>query len=951
MQTSVSRQVSFRVVIYAATFLSGAAGLIFQVVWQRYLSFLMGSEAKSISLVVAVFLFGLATGYQFWGNVTERGWSRQKLLKAVGFVELGIAVYGLLFPQLFGIVREMAYAAPDSLLIDLLFTLALLFVPTFLMGATIPLLTAAVPTSAEEVNHCHSRIYGINTLGAFLGALLAGFFLVPKHGLLSAMIAAAILDAAVGILFVLNRLNGDMQKARDVPDIPNAFGPWGIYLLVFVTGAASIGLEVLLIRLVGLSIGSGLFVFPIVVGIVVLGLAIGSLSLRRTGMTALRVPIELAKISAILIVLYLTAPYWGYWVSHARVSLTSIPTNYGVYLAIVMLFFAALLLPLMIPIGRLLPAGYALIHKTRSDYGKVCGRVYFANTLGTVVGAVVIGYVLFLWLNLPEIFKLTISMLLVLASFLLWRESRPKLAVAGVLAAVAVFFLPAWNRDLHYFSLHRAKSIEDFHFKGLFNMPQRVKPGYLLMMRDDPNSTVALAKVDNVVAGTGQTVPSKAISVNGKPDGDTLGDYSNMVLTGVLPYLYSSHENGLNAAIVGLGSGMTSGALALGQDVQSVTTLELSSSVIEAAPLIREENFNVVGNPKTRFVQNDAFRFFSRNTKKFDIIISEPSNPWVVGIENLFTPEFYGLVARSLAEDGVFCQWVQTYSIDQEIFMSVCRNVLNQFEHAGIYIVGPYDMAILASNVPLSAPHRERRLHEEGISAAMAPMALNDSRLFSILERHPSSILRALVAATPARTHTMEYPWIGHAAAKTLFLGHQLEIDATVFREVGRHLPYESRRRNDFASFMADHSADLSTWHKPDLSRHSALFVSVMLSQLAIDYQRLNSPGVPLEFITRLESYARLRENGFIEANVAMLDQMVDATIAAKNELQQPYLSDMATLLAREYALEWQWDKAVAAAQRLGQAGILSAGDVENVRTQTADYRDRVNFWRQLLQL
>ena len=99
-QTKLGGHVTFRAVIYGATFLSGAAGLIFQVVWQRYLSFLMGSEARSISLVVAVFLFGLATGYQFWGNMTERGWSRQKLLKAVGFVELGIAVYGLLFPQL-----------------------------------------------------------------------------------------------------------------------------------------------------------------------------------------------------------------------------------------------------------------------------------------------------------------------------------------------------------------------------------------------------------------------------------------------------------------------------------------------------------------------------------------------------------------------------------------------------------------------------------------------------------------------------------------------------------------------------------------------------------------------------------------------------------------------------------------------------------------------------------
>jgi spermidine synthase len=843
MQSILSGRLSFRTVIYAATFLSGAAGLIFQVVWQRYLSFLMGSEAKSISLVVAVFLFGLATGYRFWGNITERQWSRQKLLKAVGFVELGIAVYGLLFPQLFGMVREMAYAAPDALLMDLLFTLALLFVPTFLMGATIPLLTAAVPTSADEVNHCHSRIYGINTLGAFLGALLAGFHLVPHYGLLAALIVAAILDACVGILFVMNRLTGDMQKAKDVPEIPNAFGSWGIYLLVFVTGATSIGLEVLLMRLVGLSIGSGLFVFPIVVGIVVLGLAIGSLSLRRAGMTALRVPRELVKISAFLIVLYLTAPYWGLWINHARVSLTSIPSNYAVYLTLVMLFFSALLLPLMIPMGRLLPVGYALIRKTRLDYGKMCGRVYFANTLGTVVGAVVIGYVLFLWLNLPEIFKVTIAMLLSLSAFLWWRESRNKLAVIGALAAVAVFFLPAWNRELHLFSLHRTKETAYFHFKGLFHLPGRIPDESVLLLRDDPNATVALARVNNPVIGTNDIVQSMSISVNGKPDGDTVADYSNMVLTGLLPYLYSPRERDLNVAVVGLGSGMTSGVVASVEDVGSVTTLEISKSVIAAAPLIADHNFNVAANPKSRFVQNDAFRFFARNTVKFDVVISEPSNPWVVGVENLFTPEFYSIASNSLRDDGVFGQWVQMYSINQEILASILHNVLNEFEHAAIFVVGLHDMAIIASHQPLTAPHRTRRMQEDAVQRALHPMAIGDERIFTLLERHSQSIVKALSKALPTRVHTMEYPWMGHAAAKALFLGGQLQFDLTVMRELGRHLPADSRRRSDFLSFMNDHARDLSPWCASDLSRHSAAFVCEMIQQLVADYQRIQAPA------------------------------------------------------------------------------------------------------------
>src|SRR3954451_4546334 len=162
-------------IVYVMTFLSGASGLIFQVVWQRYLSSLVGSEARSVSLVVAVFLLGLALGYYFWGNFTETRIERKYLLRIYGRIEVVIGIYAIVFPLVFGAIKQFSYYVSNFLIFDFVLAVLLLLLPTFLMGATIPLLTKVVPESMEDVNSCHTKIYGINTLGAFFGTFVSGF--------------------------------------------------------------------------------------------------------------------------------------------------------------------------------------------------------------------------------------------------------------------------------------------------------------------------------------------------------------------------------------------------------------------------------------------------------------------------------------------------------------------------------------------------------------------------------------------------------------------------------------------------------------------------------------------------------------------------------------------------------------------------------------------------------
>lgn len=947
---TLRRLVSYRTLVYIAIFFSGAMALVFQVAWQRYLSFLVGSEARSISLVVAVFLLGLAAGYRFWGNLTERNWSRNAIMKAVGFIELGIAAYALVFPTYFGFVQEFANIGPDWLLFDLLLAGALLLLPTFLMGASIPLLTAAVPAAATEVNYCHSRIYGINTLGAFLGALVAGFYLVPHHGLPMSLVIGALVNIGVGFVFLLNPLQGPAHKAEDIPRIPNRFGSAGIYLFVFTTGAVSIALEVLFMRVVGLTIGSGHYVFPIVVGVVILGLAIGSLSLRRGSVTAARVPRELIKVSILLVIIYMLIPYWPYWLSHVRVSLATIPSNYVVYLAITVLFVAAMLLPLFIPLGRLLPIGYTLIDKNRNDYGKVCGRVYFANTLGTVVGAVVIGYAMFAWLDLPNLFKLNIMLLLVLAGILAFRSDRRATAGVCVVAAMSVWLAPQWDRATHVTGLFRHTHLQEFHFKGLFNPPTFAERMRGVMLRDDPNMTVAAYRVSAEIDGSTHVTDSMTITVNGKSDGNTIADYSNMVLTGILPYLFAPSATDLDVAVVGLGTGMTSGAIASTNDVKQVTTLEISPAVIETMPLFAEYNFDLARNPKARVVETDAFRYFARQQHDFDVIISEPSNPWVVGVENLFTPEFYQLVTRSLAEDGIFFQWLQLYEINGAVLAAAIENVVREFPYTAIFAIGSGDVGIIASHKPLSREHLMRRFAEPAVQRALAPLGIDDPAILSVLNVGETPHLYALAILNLRPQHSVEFPWIGHEAGRARFLRSGASVRSPALLDIGRHLPFKlTPRIEEFAHCMTAYRDQLDRWCKPTVERFAAYYICSLMTPLEQDYRNLQLEIAGDTCQPKLTAYNRLREQGYAAVDLDMLNQVQEFLRDNIDQVPEETRKPVITQLVMEYALEWQWETAKKTAEEFYRLGQLSLDELMALQKELEALAERTRGWSEQL--
>ena len=623
-----------RFILFFCVFVSGFTALVFQVVWQKYLAQILGSEARSVSLVVAIFLFGLATGYWAWGKLTEKTWPRYQLLKIYGFIEMAIGLYAVLFPIGFDKVRQMIHIFPDALFMDFLITLGLIFIPTFLMGASIPLLTVILPKNSEEINRVHAKIYGINTVGAFFGVVVASFYLIPGWGLFMSMGVFGVCNILIGLVFGMNRLSGKTHKTSGIPTVGQGLPPWLIYTFSFVTGGATIALEVLFVRVFSLTTGAGFWVFPIILGTFILGLGVGSLTLPKN-FSIKNLHRHFLGITFFGLFLFWSIPHWPYWVHHIRIQLSSIPSASLLYFAFLFLFMGIVALPLIILLGRLLPVSYSLIKKTGNNFGAICGRLYFFNTLGTVFGSVVCGYLALSIFQLDTVIRLVfIGTILVFILLTVYSRTIKTSILLGIGLLLFVVF-PKWDRKSHHLGLFRHRIPQkDYTFKGFLKIPKLYSDSEeVLYFEDGPNTTVTvIGNKDNKNSEASQTKPQSEVPqvnpqglspihalnndsgkpepiepieepkenqkplesatfvVNGKSDGNTIGDFSTAAGSALIPYLFAPKTPYLKALVVGMGTGITSNWLSLFQDIESVKTLEISTVALKAAPLLDPYN-------------------------------------------------------------------------------------------------------------------------------------------------------------------------------------------------------------------------------------------------------------------------------------------------------------------------------------------------------------------------
>ena len=678
----------YHLLLLSVVFTTGLCSLGYQVVWQRYLSVLLGHHARSSAIIVSVFLFGLAMGYYAFGLLAEKINERKKLLKIYGFVELVTGFYAGIFPSIFKFLLDSSISQTNNFWIHLLLATILLVPATFLMGATIPIMTTVLPEKEDNVNLIHSRIYGLNTLGSFVGTLICGLYLITKLGNDMAILLLAFINIAASLFYIKNNLKGLVYEKEKPEVISHPFNQKLLYGLGFVAGMTCLSLEVLWFRILGLTIGNSFIVFPFVLSIFVLMIGLGPLTLKKITLTTFQNSLGYSLIFSFIT--FLTVPYLPLFISNLRVSFASHQLAFYLYHILIYLVFLLLLFPAVFYLGRLLPFIYSMIEKNNKDYGLKVGKLYFVNTLGTFCGSIFLGYLAFYFFDLKVIYLASLGFLCVLGFYFL-KSRWIFLILIAVLMGSSI--IDPFSRKHHELGLFRARIPGPMHFKNIsFEINRPREKEEIIYFKDGPNSTVSILKSTEI-----SRHHSKSIMVNGKSDGNTWADYPTTALVPLVPYIMTKGDN-LKTMVIGIGTGISAGIFAKAERVTEVDVVEISSAVIGAAKHLTPENLDFHKNPKTVIHENDAFQYLKAVDKKYDIILSVPSNPWVMGVENLYTIYYYNLAKNRMVQDGIFAQWMHTYTTSPQIITTILSNLKSVFKNVTMFHANNGDIALFASN-------------------------------------------------------------------------------------------------------------------------------------------------------------------------------------------------------------------------------------------------------------
>ncbi len=815
------------------TVLTGASALVYEVAWQRYLATLLGSHGEATAAVLAIFLGGLALGYALFGRLTRllvararRSGRPARLLLAYGCIEAGIGVYALLFPALFGVAQWVSLLVPGGEALGFGFdvTLSALLIgpPSVLMGGTIPLLTLALAGDLEHATRIHAWVYGFNTIGAFAGALLGGFWIVPVLGLDGTLYTVALVNLLAGAVFAAL----DRRTAGVTPDLgaaaePAESGPAPQVLacacVALLAGFAMMVLQTTLNRVGALAFGSSQFTFAMVVAVFVLCIALGSLAVSALP----RVPRHLLVDSQwllllLLVLLYLALPDSPYWAHRVRVVFRGVDAAFYPYYTAV---FLGLLALLVVPIGisgALLPLLFDHLRREVGDLGAVAGRLYAWNTVGSLLGALLGGYILLFWLDLHHVYRIAIAAIGAGVAILMVVTTRATPLGASLLVAApvigALLLLPAWDANRMTAGLFRQRSPGPYSFKGADALLARRSGGEIVFYDDDPTSTVTVKKSrprprnvadagDDQAAEEDATISlalepdpgptqgdpddlllsdappeppdlrlSLSIIVNGKSDGNLIGDYPTMALSALIPALMA--ERNEKAFVIGWGTGVTAGQLAALEAMRRVEVAEISKGVIDASPLFDPGNFGASRSPKVGVRRGDAYRTLLQRQEQYDIIVSEPSNPWVTGVEMLYSIEFLEAARSRLAPGGVYGQWFHLYEIDTETVELVLRNYTSVFPYVSVWFTMKPDLLLLgfeglerATNLPAL----ERRFRQPDFESGFELAGIQSFPALLAHELLPVGTLRREQLAGPL--HTLRHPILSYQAARAFFRG------------------------------------------------------------------------------------------------------------------------------------------------------------------------------------
>jgi spermidine synthase len=738
--------------------LSGFSGLIYESIWSHYLKLFLGHAAYAQALVLIIFMGGLALGSWLAAQLSGR-WRRPIMVYAV--VEAIIGVLALVFHPTFVGLTDAFF---DALLpavggsagnVLKWVAAALLISPQcVLLGMTFPLLTGGVLRRYPgQPGHSLSLLYFTNSLGGALGVLASGFWLIGAVGLPGTIAVAGALNIALALLvFLLVRSDPGRDHVAAMPAAPAGQAPGAglslapLFLMAAaLTGTASFLYEVGWIRMLSLVLGSTTHSFELMLSAFIGGLALGGLWIRKRLEThpdplalAGRVQLVMAVLAVASIVVYVQSFSW------MEAVLPRLPLTDRGFLAFTLLshgIAVAVMLPAAFAAGMTLPL-FTFVLLRQGVGEKAIGQVYAANTIGSIAGVLLAVHVGLPYLGLKGTVGAGALLDAILGVVLLHRAGKITGVPAGRALQVGAAVLVVVISGLAIMPVDPRTTVS-----GVYRYGRAALPDYATVefYRDGKTATVAV-----IDWGEG----SRTISTNGKPDA-TLQmnrlakaalDEQTMVLAGALPGAY--HPTMKRAAVIGFGSGLTTHTMLAEPGLEVVDTIEIEPAMVEAARLFDYRVRRAYEDPRSQIRIEDAKTFFPLGGSRYDVIIAEPSNPWVSGVASLFSSEFYTLANRYLEDDGLFVQWVQLYEFNDQLAVSVLKALAPHFDDFALYTHDFDGIIVARKRGQLGKPDYDRVMAVQGVES-MARVGLPTpasigwqlkaprSRLLPLLDRYP----------------------------------------------------------------------------------------------------------------------------------------------------------------------------------------------------------------------
>jgi spermidine synthase len=868
---TASRSAGFFALVLACFFVSGLTGLTYEILWTRMIVKIIGSSPFAVSIVLTVFMGGLGLGSYLAGRSIDRITEPRRLIRLYGVLELCIGGYGLVLPLLLVAFKPLYAVVYNKLfghflaynLLTFAGCVVLLIIPVTCMGATLPILARFFVTSLSRVGTHVGRLYGLNTIGAAVGSLLCGFWLIDLLGVWATLVLAVALNGLVGAACLLmgtripKRAAARVTAAEDKPaEAESGAAPdrsFATYALVIfaVSGFCAMAYEVIWIRLLGLIVGPTTYSFTIVLVTFITGLALGAMFFGWLGDRARR---PLVLLLSTQIAAGLSALLFSQVAGTSQIFFAKLIFQFKDDFALLYALKALVLFVLMLPPTFFLGATFPLVGKiyteSLSRTGRSIGFAYAVNSAGAVLGSFCAGFVLIPYMGKEDGLRLVIALQLVTALVIAVRFFRSRktpflrwapvaLAVALGLGLVARF--PHWDREMlskgryHRFDRPEIRNVgwlsAFFSDRERFSDRENEK---VLYYGDGIGGFTTV--IETAVLGDS----SYSLCNSGKADASYPGDMSTQALFAHFPLLF--HPQPDDVLIIGLASGITAGEV-LNYPVRRLDVVDINEQVVAASGFFKRWNGDVLSDPRTRLIIQDGRAHLAMTDRKYDVISSEPSNPWMAGLASLFTREFFELARDHLEDGGMFVQFTHAYEMDWPTFAMIGRTFAEVFPNSFIVNTQPtargpdYLLIGTKGERKLDAGVAERNLKYAERSKNV--VLLDHRLLYNLIVGED---LRKLFGNGPV--HTENRPYLEFAAPKLIHTNDPAvreEITnkrwlSAATRQIVRDEWTDLDKRIDFAAFaLSLHSPEIILENRLGLAKASDA-QKRRLSDLFADY-------------------------------------------------------------------------------------------------------------------